>query len=140
MAGFEQQVKERAKELKVFFKKGVKIVGESCKKGWNKNDGEIVDKIKSRQHKPKSLVVICDMIFEPLREDKQEDVPITMKGQRSRRAKSDTTLHTTNTTCKTTKQRKKKHQNETSPILPTLDLPSLTPKAIPREGHNQCQG
>ncbi|KAJ4830872.1 hypothetical protein Tsubulata_033971 [Turnera subulata] len=36
MAGFEQQVKERAKELKVFFKKGVKIVGDSCKKGWNK--------------------------------------------------------------------------------------------------------
>ncbi|KAG8642430.1 hypothetical protein MANES_12G087300v8 [Manihot esculenta] len=36
MAGFEQQVKERAKELKIFFKKGVKIVGESCKKGWNK--------------------------------------------------------------------------------------------------------
>ncbi|OMP11490.1 hypothetical protein CCACVL1_00492 [Corchorus capsularis] len=26
MAGFEQQVKERAKELKVFFKKSVKIV------------------------------------------------------------------------------------------------------------------
>ncbi|KAG4208829.1 hypothetical protein ERO13_A03G157250v2 [Gossypium hirsutum] len=36
MAGFEQQIKERAKELKVFFKKGVKIVGESCKKGWYK--------------------------------------------------------------------------------------------------------
>ncbi|KAK4286169.1 hypothetical protein QN277_002763 [Acacia crassicarpa] len=36
MAGFEQQVKERAKELTIFFKKGVKIVGESCKKGWNK--------------------------------------------------------------------------------------------------------
>ncbi|KAK8310880.1 hypothetical protein V6Z12_D02G213600 [Gossypium hirsutum] len=32
MAGFEQRIKERAKELKVFFKKGVKIVGESCKK------------------------------------------------------------------------------------------------------------
>ncbi|OMP07382.1 hypothetical protein COLO4_07391 [Corchorus olitorius] len=36
MAGFEQQVKERAKELKVFFKKSVKIVGDSCKKGWYK--------------------------------------------------------------------------------------------------------
>ncbi|KAG4159544.1 hypothetical protein ERO13_D02G180550v2 [Gossypium hirsutum] len=36
MAGFEQRIKERAKELKVFFKKGVKIVGESCKKGWYK--------------------------------------------------------------------------------------------------------
>lgn len=36
MAGFEHQVKERAKELKIFFKKGVKIVGDSCKKGWNK--------------------------------------------------------------------------------------------------------
>jgi|UniRef100_A0A2N9HF73 hypothetical protein len=36
MAGFEQQVKERAKELKIFFQKGVKVVGESCKKGWNK--------------------------------------------------------------------------------------------------------
>lgn len=36
MGGFEKQVKERAKELKTFFKKGVKIVGESCKKGWHK--------------------------------------------------------------------------------------------------------
>ncbi|GLT86910.1 hypothetical protein SLE2022_050200 [Rubroshorea leprosula] len=36
MAGFEHQVKERAKELKVLFKKGVKIVGDSCKKGWHK--------------------------------------------------------------------------------------------------------
>ncbi|KAK8310881.1 hypothetical protein V6Z11_D02G211900 [Gossypium hirsutum] len=35
MAGFEQRIKERAKELKVFFKKGVKIVGESCKKESN---------------------------------------------------------------------------------------------------------
>ncbi|RDY03719.1 hypothetical protein CR513_12668, partial [Mucuna pruriens] len=35
MAGFEQQMKDRAKELKVFFKKGMKIVGDSCKKGWN---------------------------------------------------------------------------------------------------------
>ncbi|KAK8537223.1 hypothetical protein V6N12_043396 [Hibiscus sabdariffa] len=32
MAGFELQLKERAKGLKVFFKKGVKIVGNSCKK------------------------------------------------------------------------------------------------------------
>ncbi|KAK4577542.1 hypothetical protein RGQ29_027888 [Quercus rubra] len=36
MAGFEHQMKERARELKIFFKKGVKIVGDSCKKGWNK--------------------------------------------------------------------------------------------------------
>lgn len=36
MAGFEQQVKARAKDLKVLFKKGVKIVGDSCKKGWHK--------------------------------------------------------------------------------------------------------
>jgi len=36
MAGFEQQVKDRAKDLKVLLKKGVKIVGDSCKKGWNK--------------------------------------------------------------------------------------------------------
>jgi hypothetical protein len=36
MAGFEQQVKERAKHLKFFLKKGVKIVGDSCKKGWIK--------------------------------------------------------------------------------------------------------
>lgn len=36
MGSFEKQVKERAKELKVLFKKGVKIVGESCKKGWDK--------------------------------------------------------------------------------------------------------
>ncbi|KAE8075922.1 hypothetical protein FH972_014603 [Carpinus fangiana] len=36
MAGFENQVKERAKDLKYFFKKGVKIVGDSCKKGWLK--------------------------------------------------------------------------------------------------------
>ncbi|OIW08373.1 hypothetical protein TanjilG_03049 [Lupinus angustifolius] len=33
MGGFEQQVKKRAKELKNFVKKGVKIVGDSCKKG-----------------------------------------------------------------------------------------------------------
>nr|KYP46901.1 hypothetical protein KK1_031472 [Cajanus cajan] len=36
MAGFEQQMKDRARELKVLLKKGVKIVGDSCKKGWNK--------------------------------------------------------------------------------------------------------
>ncbi|KAJ0111884.1 hypothetical protein Patl1_02230 [Pistacia atlantica] len=36
MAGFEQQVKERAKVLKVLLKKGVKVVGDSCKKGWLK--------------------------------------------------------------------------------------------------------
>lgn len=32
MGGFEQQVKDRARELKMLFKKGVKIV----KKGWKK--------------------------------------------------------------------------------------------------------
>ncbi|KAG4980191.1 hypothetical protein JHK85_034149 [Glycine max] len=31
-----EQMKDRAKELKVLLKKGVKIVGDSCKKGWNK--------------------------------------------------------------------------------------------------------
>lgn len=36
MSGFEKQVKERAKELKSLFKKGVKVVGETCKKGWHK--------------------------------------------------------------------------------------------------------
>uniref|UniRef100_A0A6N2LLN4 Uncharacterized protein n=1 Tax=Salix viminalis TaxID=40686 RepID=A0A6N2LLN4_SALVM len=36
MGDFEKQVKERAKELKVLFKKGVKIVEKSCKKGWKK--------------------------------------------------------------------------------------------------------
>ncbi|WMV39224.1 hypothetical protein MTR67_032609 [Solanum verrucosum] len=36
MGGFEKQVKERAKELTTLFKKGVKVVGESCKKGWHK--------------------------------------------------------------------------------------------------------
>ncbi|KAK4770188.1 hypothetical protein SAY87_030720 [Trapa incisa] len=36
MAGLEQQVKDRAYELKVLFKKGAKIVGEYGKKGWNK--------------------------------------------------------------------------------------------------------
>ncbi|KAJ6859326.1 hypothetical protein NC652_041575 [Populus alba x Populus x berolinensis] len=36
MGDFENKVKVRAKELTVFFKKGVKIVGESCKKGWIK--------------------------------------------------------------------------------------------------------
>ncbi|PIN12420.1 hypothetical protein CDL12_14971 [Handroanthus impetiginosus] len=36
MVNFERQVKERAKGLKVFFKRGFKIVGDSCKKGWYK--------------------------------------------------------------------------------------------------------
>ncbi|RYQ97478.1 hypothetical protein Ahy_B08g093523 [Arachis hypogaea] len=36
MGEFEEQVKERAKELKHLFQKGVKFVGDSCKKGWNK--------------------------------------------------------------------------------------------------------
>ena len=36
MGGFEQQVKDRAKDLKHLFKKGVKIVGDTCKKGWLK--------------------------------------------------------------------------------------------------------
>ncbi|PIA27438.1 hypothetical protein AQUCO_07800054v1 [Aquilegia coerulea] len=34
MANFQLQVKEKTKDLKVFFKKSVKIVSESCKKGW----------------------------------------------------------------------------------------------------------
>ncbi|KAK3039585.1 hypothetical protein RJ639_027729 [Escallonia herrerae] len=36
MGSFEEQVKVRAKELKSFFKKSAKVVGESCKKGWYK--------------------------------------------------------------------------------------------------------
>ena len=36
MGSFEHKVKERAKELKILFQKGVKIVGDSCKKGWYK--------------------------------------------------------------------------------------------------------
>lgn len=36
MGSFENQVKERAAELKNIFKKGAKIVGDSCKKGWYK--------------------------------------------------------------------------------------------------------
>ncbi|KAH0719868.1 hypothetical protein KY290_004790 [Solanum tuberosum] len=36
MGSFEKQVKERTQELKIIFKKGVKIVGDSCKKGWYK--------------------------------------------------------------------------------------------------------
>ncbi|KAG5579202.1 hypothetical protein H5410_049829 [Solanum commersonii] len=32
MGSFEKQVKERTQELKIIFKKGVKIVGDSCKK------------------------------------------------------------------------------------------------------------
>ncbi|RWW05660.1 hypothetical protein GW17_00031052 [Ensete ventricosum] len=34
--GFEEQVKERAKELKHLVKKGMKAVGETCKKTWHK--------------------------------------------------------------------------------------------------------
>ncbi|KAL6286584.1 hypothetical protein ACE6H2_010974 [Prunus campanulata] len=33
MAGFEYKVKERARELTILVKKGVKVVGDSCKKG-----------------------------------------------------------------------------------------------------------
>ncbi|KAI3502129.1 hypothetical protein L1887_30160 [Cichorium endivia] len=36
MGSFENQVKERAEELKKIFTKGAKIVGDSCKKGWHK--------------------------------------------------------------------------------------------------------
>nr|CAJ86383.1 OSIGBa0155K17.10 [Oryza sativa] len=39
MGGFDLQVKERAKELKHLkgaVMKGVKVVGDSCKKAWNK--------------------------------------------------------------------------------------------------------
>lgn len=38
MAGFdfEHKVKERARELTILVKKGVKVVGDSCKKGWYK--------------------------------------------------------------------------------------------------------
>ncbi|KAL4191717.1 hypothetical protein AMTRI_Chr07g81970 [Amborella trichopoda] len=36
MADFERQVKDRAKELKTLLKKGMKVVGDSCKKGWYK--------------------------------------------------------------------------------------------------------
>ena len=36
MGDFERQLKKRGKELKVLFKKGVKIVEKSCKKGWKK--------------------------------------------------------------------------------------------------------
>ncbi|KAF9672602.1 hypothetical protein SADUNF_Sadunf11G0059500 [Salix dunnii] len=36
MGDFERPLKERGKELKVLFKKGVKIVENSCKKGWKK--------------------------------------------------------------------------------------------------------
>lgn len=34
MGGFENRVKIRAIEVKLFFKKGVKVVSSSCKKGW----------------------------------------------------------------------------------------------------------
>ncbi|CAL9223776.1 unnamed protein product [Arabidopsis halleri] len=36
MGAFEDQVKMRALELKQLFKKGIKVVGKSCKKGWSK--------------------------------------------------------------------------------------------------------
>ncbi|KVH95919.1 hypothetical protein Ccrd_001987 [Cynara cardunculus var. scolymus] len=36
MGSFENQVKDRAEELKRIFKQGAKIVGDSCKKGWHK--------------------------------------------------------------------------------------------------------
>ncbi|KAL3631560.1 hypothetical protein CASFOL_024544 [Castilleja foliolosa] len=36
MGGFERQVKVRAMELKHIFKKGFRVVGNSCKKGWHK--------------------------------------------------------------------------------------------------------
>lgn len=36
MGGFEHRVKFRAKEVKRFFNKGIKSVGNSFKKGWNK--------------------------------------------------------------------------------------------------------
>lgn len=36
MGAFEDQVKMRAIELKLLFKKGIKVVGKSCKKGWSK--------------------------------------------------------------------------------------------------------
>jgi len=42
MAEFEKQLKERAKELKHLVMKGMKVVGDSCKKGWHK-----VKKIRS---------------------------------------------------------------------------------------------
>jgi hypothetical protein len=36
MGEFEQQVKKRAYDLKILVKKGVRVVGDSCKKGWHK--------------------------------------------------------------------------------------------------------
>ncbi|KAI0499488.1 hypothetical protein KFK09_017692 [Dendrobium nobile] len=39
MADFEKQMKERAKELKDLMKKGMKVVGDSWKKGWSKGSG-----------------------------------------------------------------------------------------------------
>lgn len=36
MGAFEDQVKMRATELKHLFKKSIKVVGKSCKKGWSK--------------------------------------------------------------------------------------------------------
>ncbi|KAH1098580.1 hypothetical protein J1N35_015501 [Gossypium stocksii] len=65
MAGFEQQIKERAKELKVFFKKGVKIVGESCKKGLNlqsialarDSEGNLLTGANAQMHLSSALAV-----------------------------------------------------------------------------------
>uniref|UniRef100_A0A6N2M2D5 Uncharacterized protein n=1 Tax=Salix viminalis TaxID=40686 RepID=A0A6N2M2D5_SALVM len=51
MGDFEKQVKERAKELKVLFKKGVKIVEKSCKKGWKKITYYLkTAQVEGRQH------------------------------------------------------------------------------------------
>ncbi|KAF8054110.1 hypothetical protein N665_1321s0010 [Sinapis alba] len=36
MGAFEEKVKIRAIELKHLLKKGIKVVGKSCKKGWSK--------------------------------------------------------------------------------------------------------
>lgn len=36
MGAFEEKVKMRAIELKRLLKKGIKVVGKSCKKGWSK--------------------------------------------------------------------------------------------------------
>ncbi|KAF5762960.1 hypothetical protein HanXRQr2_Chr15g0674781 [Helianthus annuus] len=36
MGSFERQVETRAKDVKRFFKNGVRMIGNSCKKGWYK--------------------------------------------------------------------------------------------------------
>ncbi|CAA7403393.1 unnamed protein product [Spirodela intermedia] len=36
MAEFESQIKHRTKELKNLFSKGIRVVGQSWKKGWYK--------------------------------------------------------------------------------------------------------